>query len=112
MFLATSSYSFNSFRAPMDAPLTQDQFGRPALLVGDEGNPSTEPLQEVFLIRLRKDFELRLTGCLTEQTISLPGDLDGKVRIQLVRAHIALQYPRVNVNSFPFRSKHYTSAQR
>src|ERR1035438_4571578 len=96
----------------MDSPLMQDQLRRPALLAGDKSNPRTERLQEILLIRLRKDFELRLTGRLTEQTIFLPGDLDGKVRIQSVGPYIAVQGPRVDANAFPLRSKHYVSAQR
>ena len=91
------------------AALMQDQLGRSSLTIRHKRNLCIDDLGEEIMIAFWEYLDLSLPGCLGNETIALPRDLQDEVRRQLTAAHVAVEYFRIQLHHLALRCEHHGS---
>src|SRR5260370_30304794 len=92
------------------AALMQDQLGRSPLTIRHKRNLCIDDLGEEIMIAFGEYLDLSLPGCLGYETTTLPHNLQDEVRGQLIAAHVAVEYFRINLYHLALRCQHHGSA--
>ena len=76
-----------------------------------KGDLGIDDLGDEIMVAFGEYFDLSLPGCLGHEMIALPRDLQDDLRRQLIAAHVAVEYFRIDLRRVALlRGKHHASA--
>src|SRR6516164_658063 len=102
--------SLHSLGVLVGSALVKNQLCGVALCIRYKGDLGIDDLGDEIMIAFREYFDLSLPGCLGHEMIAFPRDFQDDLRRQLIAAHVAVEYFRIDLRLLALRGKHHASA--